>query len=41
VAAAGGFYDQAHLVNEFRALCGLTPAQFTRLAVSASSKTVG
>ncbi|MCW5636512.1 MAG: AraC family transcriptional regulator [Rubrivivax sp.] len=41
VAAAGGFYDQSHLVNEFRALCGLTPAQFVRRAVSGSSKTAG
>jgi AraC-like DNA-binding protein len=24
-AATGGFYDQAHLVNEFRDLTGLTP----------------
>ena len=29
LAAAAGFHDQAHLVNEFRAICGLTPGQFT------------
>lgn len=34
-----GYYDQAHLVNEFRALSGLTPGQFlVRSAVSGSSK---
>jgi AraC-like DNA-binding protein len=31
VAAGAGFYDQAHLVNEFRALCGMTPGEFLRL----------
>jgi methylphosphotriester-DNA--protein-cysteine methyltransferase len=39
VAADGGFYDQSHLVNEFRALCGLTPTEFLGQAVSVSSKT--
>lgn len=34
-----GFYDQAHLVNEFRALAGITPAQFLRRTVSESSNT--
>jgi methylphosphotriester-DNA--protein-cysteine methyltransferase len=28
VAADAGFYDQAHLANEFRALCGLSPTLF-------------
>lgn len=28
LAADSGFYDQSHLVNEFRALCGLTPTEF-------------
>jgi AraC-like DNA-binding protein len=39
IAAAGGFYDQAHLANEFRALCGMTPSEFMRRTISASSKT--
>ena len=39
VAHAAGFYDQSHLVNEFRALCGLTPQQFLRRIVSDSSNT--
>jgi AraC-like DNA-binding protein len=34
-----GFYDQAHLANEFRALCGLTPGQFLMRSASGSSKT--
>ncbi|HSI56404.1 MAG TPA: helix-turn-helix domain-containing protein [Ideonella sp.] len=39
VALDGGFFDQSHLINEFRALCGCTPAEFRRMAVSHSSKT--
>lgn len=39
VALDGGFYDQSHLVNEFRALCGVTPTEFMGHAVSGSSKT--
>jgi AraC-like DNA-binding protein len=31
VAVRSGFYDQAHLVNEFRALCGMTPGKFLGL----------
>jgi len=34
-----GFYDQAHLTNEFRALSGLTPTAFLAHSVSRSSKT--
>lgn len=34
-----GFYDQPHLVNEFQALCGLTPADYWQTAISGSSKT--
>ena len=41
VAVEGGFYDQAHLVDEFRALCGLTPRQFLQRSISRSSKTPG
>lgn len=38
-AAEHGFYDQSHLVNEIRALCGLTPTELLRRVVSGSSKT--
>jgi len=34
-----GFYDQAHLANEFRALCGLTPGQFMARSAAGNSKT--
>jgi methylphosphotriester-DNA--protein-cysteine methyltransferase len=41
VALDAGYYDQSHLINEFRALCGLTPDQFLQArAVSGSSKTM-
>jgi AraC-like DNA-binding protein len=39
LAAGHGYYDQAHLANEFRALCGMTPGEFVRRAISRSSKT--
>lgn len=39
LAVAHGYYDQAHLANEFRALCGMTPTEFLRRRVSESSKT--
>jgi AraC-like DNA-binding protein len=39
LAAGAGFYDQSHLINEFRALCGLTPEQFLCRVVSGSSNT--
>lgn len=39
LALDGGFYDQSHLINEFQALCGMTPEQFMRQRVSGSSKT--
>jgi len=39
LALEHGYYDQSHLVNEFRALCGLTPTEFLGRAVSGSSKT--
>ena len=39
VAADAGYYDQAHLVNEFRSLCGLSPTSFVALSISGSSKT--
>ena len=41
VALESGFYDQSHLANEFRALCGLTPTEFLGHAVAGSSKTAG
>lgn len=39
LAADGGFYDQAHLANEFRALCGLSPTDFLQHRIAHSSKT--
>jgi AraC-like DNA-binding protein len=39
VAVERGYYDQSHLVNEFRALCGLTPTEFLGHARSGSSNT--
>lgn len=41
IAADCGFSDQSHLINEFRALCGLTPTQFLQRVSSGSSKTLG
>jgi AraC-like DNA-binding protein len=37
VALACGYYDQAHLINEFRALSGVSPAQFLALSAPAAS----
>lgn len=37
VAAECGFSDQAHLCNEFRAICGLTPSQFAQRTEAAHS----
>ena len=28
VAVAAGYYDQAHLINEFRSITGITPRQY-------------
>lgn len=39
IALRAGYYDQSHLINEFRALCGLTPRQLLQRAVSDSSNT--
>ena len=41
LAHDSGFYDQSHLVNEFRALCGLTPSELMARRISHSSKTSG
>ncbi len=41
VAVDAGFYDQSHLINEFQALCGLSPRAFLERVVSVSSKTSG
>ena len=40
LAIDAGYFDQSHLANEFRALCGLTPREFLGRAASGSSKTV-
>ncbi|MFZ5890563.1 MAG: DUF6597 domain-containing transcriptional factor [Myxococcota bacterium] len=40
LALERGFYDQSHLVNEFRAFSGLTPTEFFRRTISGSSKTL-
>jgi len=34
VAIASGYYDQAHLINEFKELAGVSPAQFSSLSVA-------
>lgn len=39
IAVDAGFYDQSHLANEFRSLCGLTPSAFLARSVAGSSKT--
>lgn len=40
LALEAGYYDQAHLANEFQALCGLSPTAFLgRARISGSSKT--
>ena len=39
VAADHGFYDQAHMIREFRDFCGCTPAEFVRESISRPSNT--
>ncbi|MBL0727983.1 AraC family transcriptional regulator [Piscinibacter sp. HJYY11] len=39
LAADCGFYDQPHLANEFRALCGLSPTDYWCSTIAGSSKT--
>jgi AraC-like DNA-binding protein len=40
LALDAGYYDQSHLINEFRALCGMTPEQFLqREPIAGSSNT--
>jgi len=39
IALRAGYYDQSHLINEFRALCDLTPQQLLERVVSDSSNT--
>ena len=34
VAVVCGYYDQAHLINEFQELAGVSPAQFSSLTVA-------
>jgi len=38
VAVASGYYDQAHLINEFKELAGISPAQFSSLAMTSHSR---
>ena len=40
VAVDAGFYDQSHLINEVRELCGCTPTELRGQAISGSSNTV-
>lgn len=40
-AQEAGFFDQAHLSNEFRDLTGLTPQRYLELPIAGSSKTGG
>lgn len=41
LALAHGWYDQAHMLRDFRTFAGMTPTAYRALAVSGSSKTVG
>ena len=34
IALACGYYDQAHLINEFKELAGVSPTQFSSLAAA-------
>lgn len=38
LAVEHGYYDQAHLANEFRSLCGLSPTEYLQRTISPSSK---
>jgi AraC-like DNA-binding protein len=40
VALRVGYYDQAHMINEFRSLSGLTPGEIARLARPDASSVV-
>jgi AraC-like DNA-binding protein len=39
LALEHGWYDQAHMLRDFRAFAGMTPSQYRALAISGSSKT--
>jgi AraC-like DNA-binding protein len=38
IASAVGYFDQAHMINEFRVLCGQTPAELSRRADASTSR---
>ena len=38
IAAEAGYYDQAHLIADFRQLVGLTPGAFLKRAIGARGR---
>lgn len=38
LAADGGYFDQAHLIRDFRAFAGVTPAEYSRTAMLDSNR---
>jgi AraC-like DNA-binding protein len=41
IAADTDYYDQSHLIAEFKRLTGMTPAAFTRQRIVFSNSTYG